>query len=38
VAAVLQELIDDVSLTEEERRMLDELEKEEEQGNSPSGK
>jgi hypothetical protein len=38
VVAILQELIDDVSLTEEERRILDELEREEKQGNSPSGK
>jgi hypothetical protein len=34
VAAVLQELVDDVSLTEEERRILLELEKEHEEGDS----
>lgn len=38
VAALLQELIDDVSLTEEERRILEELEKEEEGGHSSSGR
>jgi hypothetical protein len=37
VAEVLHELIDNVSLTEEERRILDELEKEEEDGHGVSG-
>jgi hypothetical protein len=36
VAAVLQELLDDVSLTEAERRILDELEKEEGDGHGLS--
>jgi hypothetical protein len=37
VLAVLQELVDDVSLTEDERRILKELESEEEEGDSPRG-
>ena len=37
VVAVLQELVDDVSLTEEEREILKTLEKEQEQGYSLSG-
>jgi hypothetical protein len=36
VLAVLQELVDDVSLTEDELRILNELEKEQEKGDSPS--
>jgi hypothetical protein len=35
VASVLQQLIENVTLTEEERRILDELEKEEDDGHSP---
>jgi hypothetical protein len=38
VVAVLQELTDDVSLTEEERRILDELEREEKESHNPGGK
>jgi len=37
VVAVLQELVDDVSLTDEEREILKTLEKEQEQGYSLSG-
>ena len=37
VAAVLHELIDNVPLTEEERRILNELEKEEEDDHRASG-
>jgi hypothetical protein len=37
VAAVLQKLVDDLSLTEDERRILDELEREQEEGDSLSG-
>ena len=37
VIAVLQKLVDDVSLTEDERRILKELESEEKKGDSPGG-
>ncbi|MBV8098832.1 MAG: hypothetical protein JOZ31_06720 [Verrucomicrobia bacterium] len=37
VIAALQKIVDDVSLTEAERRILKELESEEKKGDSPSG-
>jgi hypothetical protein len=37
VVAVLQELVDDVSLTEDERRILEELEREPEEGDGLRG-
>jgi hypothetical protein len=36
VVAALQKIVDDVSLTEDERRILQELESEEKKGDSPS--
>ena len=37
VIAALQKIVDDVSLTEDERRILKELESEEKKGDSPGG-